>query len=165
MCSRSLYDSEVCRMNKYQLKHNKASIPHGLHRLDCCKYPVSAMKSFRGTTRIPRAAEMGPFILNNNLIRKSSPMRNVFYCFGVSLDCIGLCTQVLWQQPYSSSSSRNYQGVTLVSTGSMSTTSFIFEAKEGYQGCFFSSLTTTQHMYRGEGQLRSHPFRTNSVTS
>lgn len=161
MCSRSLYDSEVCRMTKYQLKQNKASNPQGTHRLDCCKYPVSAMKSLRGITMIPRAAEMGPFILSNNLLRNSSPRRNVFYCFGVSLGCAGLCTQVLWQQPYSSSSSRNYQGV----PGSMSTISFIFEAKEGYQGCFLSSLTTAQHLYTGEEQLRSHPFRTNSVTS
>lgn len=72
------------------------------------------MKSLRGITMIPRAAEMGLYILSNNL-RKSSPRRNAFYCSGVSLGSTGLCTQVLWQQPYSSSSSRNYQGVTLVS--------------------------------------------------
>lgn len=97
------------------LKQNKVSNPHGIHRLDCCKYSVSSMSSLRGIAMIPRAAEMGPFILSNNLLRKSSPRRNVFFCFGISLGCAGLCTQVLWQQPYSSSSSRNYQGVTLVS--------------------------------------------------
>lgn len=148
-----------------QLKQNKAPNLHGSHRLDCCKYALSAMKSLRGITMIPRAAEMGLFILSNNLLRKSSPRINAFYCFGVSLGCAGLCTQVLWQQLYSSSFSRNYQGVTLVSNRFNVNYFFHLWSERGYGGYFWSSLTTAQHLYRGEEQLQSHPLRTNPVTS
>lgn len=73
MCSRSLNDSKVWMMTKYQSNQNKTPNPHGMHRLDCCKYHHSAMKSLTGLTAAPRAAETGPFILSNNLLRNFSP--------------------------------------------------------------------------------------------
>lgn len=70
MRSRSLNDSKVWMMTKYQSKQSKAPNPYEIHRLDCCKYHLSAMKCMRGLTMAPRAAQMGPFSLSNNLLGK-----------------------------------------------------------------------------------------------
>lgn len=99
-----------------------------------------------GLTAALRAAETGPFILGNNLLGTPAlrQMPFFFFWFGV----FGLCRALhtICQQLYSSSCSRNYQDVTLVSHRFNA----ICKAGEGCQGSFWSSLTAAQQNYNWE---------------
>lgn len=79
-------------------------------------------------------------------IRNSSPRTNAFFFFWFGV--FGLCRALhtICQQLYSSSSSRNYQDVTLVSHRFNA----ICEAGGGCQGSFWSSLTTAQQNHNWE---------------
>jgi len=146
MCSRSLTDSKVWMMTKYQAKQTKAANPHGIHSLDCCKYHLSATKSWRGLTTALRATETGPFILSNNLLRSSSPRINAFYWFwfGVFLVVQGFAHKYCGSRCILPHLAETTEAQPQYQMGSMPTTSPICAAEEGFHGSFWSSLTNKQ---------------------
>lgn len=164
MRSRSLNDSKIWMMTKYQSKQNKAPNPHRLHKLDCCKYHLSAMKSLRGLTMPPgQLRQLHPEQQPASELQPRD--KSLFLVWGF-FGCAGLCTQVLWQQLYASSSSRNYQGVILVSNRFNANYFFHLCSRRGLPWLLLEqSNHSTTNPYWGEERLQSPPFRTNSVTS
>lgn len=85
---------------------------------------------------------------------------------GFFFGCAGLCTQGLWQQPYSSSSSRNYHGIILVSNRFNANYFFHLCSRKGLPWLLLEQPNhSTTNPQWGEERLQHYPSGTNSVTS